>query len=445
MKPTNLFNYCKRTLRHNATWSECRFLRVLMVVLMLCSMNGHIIAASVPLGTNIDSNINPSGSEDRFNAASFLQESNPPDADQYWSLGGKVGAVILGVAALAVIIKRCQYGHDSRNSINQAGTQSHLRDSTVLDHSTIEEENTISRTSPNTVVSNVVNSHESLDSLNDKGKNDRNTKKVSQSPHNGTVDDIKNQLLELDKSRKEREEQDNAISTANRTSGRVLFFQSWFAQKQSEDTKSKDPLDLHLEFNIGQARAKLNCCSDLDEIIAAFVDSEKEKLEEILKSISAEKSKSDDDIEQRKFALFVAKNKFSEGHLNGLLEALEKKAENQEFLDQIKQQADDYWQKKGKDPLMASAVNSYPVTADILSLSYLARARKDKKDHENQNKMDGDESESDDAFPSCAIIGQYLIVNGDDSDLDNEENSTSEQNKLLESEKSYFSSSCKKK
>ena len=59
--------------------------------------------------------------------------------------------------------------------------------------------------------------------------------------------------------------------------------------------------------------------------------------------------------------------------------------------------------------------------------------------------MDGDESESDDAFPSCAIIGQYLIVNGDDSDLDNEENSTSEQNKLLESEKSYFSSSCKKK
>ena len=366
MKPTNLFNYCKTTLRHNATWSECRFLRALMVALLLCSMNSHLIAVSVSPGVNTDSSSAPSESGDRFNADSFLGASNP-DNDQHWTLAEDVGFFVLAIAGITAITKGCQHYYDSRNSRNQAGTQSHLRDSTALNDKTGELENSVSRvTSPVTVANNVDNSDERLGSLNSEGKDDRDAIQVSQGPSNVTLDDIKNKLLEFDKLSKKREEKDNAM-----------------------DTKSKAPITRSLEFNISLFRLTLSPASSLEYMEAAFVGLEKERLEKILKGISDEKSESNDDIEKRKIAFFIAKNKFSEAHLNGFLEALEKKAENQAFLNQIKQKADDHWKEREKAALVASTVN-YPVAAEEY-----------KDDHRTQKAMpffiyeSGSDNESD--------------------------------------------------
>ncbi|MBX9577464.1 MAG: hypothetical protein K2W97_03180 [Chthoniobacterales bacterium] len=380
----------------------------------------------MPLGTNIDSNITPSGSEDRFNAASFLQESNPPDADQHWTLGGKIGVVILGVAALAVIIKRCQYSHDSRKNTNKAGNQSHLRDSTALGDRKGEAENPVSRVqcnSPDTVTSNA------SQLLPDKGK----TSIIAIL----TVDDIKNQLLELDKLRKEREEQDNAISTANRTSGWVFFPQYWFAQKQSEGIKSEDQIDDQLEIKIRKLRADLGPNSSLEQMTVPFVGAAKENLEKILRSIPDENSKSDD-IEQRKFVFFAARHNFSEGHLNGYLEALEKKDDRQEILDQIKELADEYWKAGERASLVANEVNNYLVLAEIPSSACSVAVGKDKRGHGNQNGMGVNALGSEQEERSAMEIGHhYTIINGDDH-FDEGENSTSGQNKLPESKKGFL-------
>ena len=503
MKPTNLFNYCKTTLRHNATWSECRFLRALMVALLLCSMNSHLIAVSVSPGVNTDSSSAPSESGDRFNADSFLGASNP-DNDQHWTLAEDVGFFVLAIAGITAITKGCQHYYDSRNSRNQAGTQSHLRDSTALNDKTGELENSVSRvTSPVTVANNVDNSDERLGSLNSEGKDDRDAIQVSQGPSNVTLDDIKNKLLELfldqikqqaDDFWKKKEQAplvasavnypvtvEKESSTYSATAGeykddygtqkamavdesesnneyskipieqyamvnegslrvtspvtvannvdnsderlgslnsegkddrdaiqvsqgpsnvtlddiknKLLEFDKLSKKREEKDnamdTKSKAPITRSLEFNISLFRLTLSPASSLEYMEAAFVGLEKERLEKILKGISDEKSESNDDIEKRKIAFFIAKNKFSEAHLNGFLEALEKKAENQAFLNQIKQKADDHWKEREKAALVASTVN-YPVAAEEY-----------KDDHRTQKAMpffiyeSGSDNESD--------------------------------------------------
>lgn len=403
MKPTELFNSCKTTLRHKASWKCHRFLCILMTAFLFYGMNNsQVIAASLPPGANTDTSTPSPGSDDRFNAASFLKASNPDEADQHWTWEGEVGAVMLAIAGIAAVTKGYHYYHDERTgnqAENQAARLRESREENVEKPSVDDVADGATDISEESSLNNSERSAGTGDSVNFDSD-------IQQADGNDTISAsralelLKEKLTILDGDRKKRESARSATSASSWRSFFTLRFSNRPDEAKQEEMvdKGQQLIANRIELMVGDSRTKLTSKSDIEEIKFTFIGDEKRKLNEVLNAMLSEDGSGNEEEEQRKFAFFAAKKELSTEHLNGYLEALSNKKVYKETLEQMKLLVDAYWTKKEDKLLKANAVSAQaypgvPTAVEGRLMSQKERAMSEQE--ETEEETEGSNSDSD--------------------------------------------------
>ncbi|MBX9576983.1 MAG: hypothetical protein K2W97_00730 [Chthoniobacterales bacterium] len=386
MKLTKPINQNRNIFQSVVGASGYRLLSIFMAALLFCGMNSQLLAASMPLGANVDANNNnAAASGDKLNSESFLKASNPnADDNQHWTLMGEIGAFIAGAALLggAVAAGRCYEARQvkiAEEGRKAAASDDHQRDVTAPDKSSDAqmEGETIDGAAGKTIAAGSGWSEKASDSLAwlrqgvsrlGQGAYDLATLKScwpasevarkSLMEHLNTAhqDQVKKALANASSERTWGQFAYNlaALKTDTQPDHRterqkkVEKYEPLLMMKQG-DLKVGEARELNAHLNNEEARKKaiadLNPGSSLHEILAVLDPEIEQAIQEPLKKYAT-----NDDQKGQTFAYFIAKNQdefqLHPGHLfalNAALDAMNTDTEAQEIVQKMHEEVEERW------------------------------------------------------------------------------------------------------